>query len=38
MVYRIADRLHKTVHELGEMPYSEFIGWLAYFKIIGEEK
>lgn len=37
-LYRLADRLHKTVSELEQIPIEELIGWLAYLRIISREK
>jgi len=33
-MYQLADRLKKTVHEIMQMPASEFFGWWAYFNLI----
>jgi len=33
-MYAIADRLHKTVSEIEEMPYNELMGWIAYLEVI----
>jgi len=32
-VFRLADRLHKTLGEILEMPASEFFGWIAYLRL-----
>jgi len=32
-MYRLADRLHKTLAEIEEMTVNEYNGWLAYFQI-----
>jgi len=32
----LADRLHKTIEEIEEMPVSEFNEWLAYFYVLSE--
>jgi hypothetical protein len=32
-IYFLAETLHKTVSELNEIPYEEFIEWMAYFHI-----
>jgi len=31
--YALADRLHKNLSEIEAMPYEEFLGWVAYFRI-----
>lgn len=31
-MYELAEILHKTVAEVGEMSVSEFHGWIAHFK------
>ena len=31
-VYALAENLHKTVHEVLQMPQHEFQGWMAYFE------
>jgi hypothetical protein len=36
-MYRLADRLHKTVVEVGDLSVEEWNGWLAYFTIKEEE-
>ena len=33
LIYSLADRLHKTVAEIEQMPVSEFNGWIAYERI-----
>lgn len=37
-LYRLADRLHKTVTELEAVPIDELVGWVAYFKILDSER
>jgi len=37
VIFAVADRLHRTVDEIGAMPLSEFFGWLAYFQIMKED-
>jgi hypothetical protein len=37
-MYRLADRLHKTVAEIEQMTLSEFNGWLAYARILQERQ
>jgi len=32
--YALADRLHKTLDEIGVMTVDEFVGWIAYLKIL----
>ncbi len=34
----LADRLHKTIEEVEQISFNEFLEWLAYFKIISESK
>ena len=34
--FALADRLHKTVSEIEEIPFDEFLGWIAYFQITEE--
>jgi len=36
-MYRLADRLHKTVSEVENLSIEEWNGWLAYFTIKEEE-
>jgi hypothetical protein len=31
-MYRLAEVLHKTLAEVGQMSSDEFVGWQAYFK------
>lgn len=31
-MYALAEVLCKSVGEIGEMPYDEFMGWIAHFK------
>mgnify|MGYP000521576348 CR=1 FL=1 len=35
-VIALADRLHKTIGEIEEIPLSELYEWIAYFKVIGD--
>tara|TARA_A100001011_G_scaffold372671_1_gene431318 strand:+ start:1343 stop:1453 length:111 start_codon:yes stop_codon:yes gene_type:complete len=35
-MYALADRLNKTVSEIAEMPYNEFMGWLIYLEAIKD--
>lgn len=37
LMHALGLRLGKTLAEIGEMPESEFIGWLAYFEAIAEK-
>lgn len=37
-MYRLADRLHKTVAEIEAMTLDEFNGWIAYARILQERK
>lgn len=32
-MYSLGEVLHKTMAEIGAMPYDEFLGWIAHFKI-----
>jgi len=34
--YALADRLHKTIGEIEQMPVDEFVHWLAYLRIIDD--
>lgn len=36
-MYSLAEVLGKTLGEIGEIPYDEFIGWIAYFKLKDTE-
>ncbi|ADD94457.1 hypothetical protein [uncultured phage MedDCM-OCT-S05-C767] len=36
-MYALAERLHKTVGEIEQMPLEEFNGWIAYLNIQAEE-
>jgi hypothetical protein len=36
-MYALAERLHKTYAEIGEMSLTEFNGWLAYFSLVEEQ-
>tara|TARA_Y100001963_G_C6705034_1_gene411491 strand:- start:617 stop:745 length:129 start_codon:yes stop_codon:yes gene_type:complete len=36
-MYALAERLHKTVSEIEQMPLEEFNGWIAYLNIQAEE-
>lgn len=38
MLYRLADRLHKTVFEIEQMTFEELAGWAGYFEILQREK
>lgn len=35
--FALADRLHKTVDEILQMPMVEFTGWLAYFNLLKQK-
>jgi len=37
-LYRLADRLHKTVAEIEQMSIEELRGWFAYLRILGRDK
>lgn len=37
-MYALADRLHKTVQELGEITEEEFTGWVQYLEIRSESE
>jgi hypothetical protein len=37
-LYALADRLHKTVAELGHMTAEEFAGWQAYLLVLQEKE
>jgi len=32
--YALADRLHKTLDEISVMTVDEFVGWIAYLKLL----
>jgi hypothetical protein len=32
----LADRLHKTIGEIEEIPLSELYEWMAYFKVMED--
>lgn len=34
----LADRLGKTMTELGEMPHSEYVAWSAYHKVRAQQE
>jgi len=34
----LADRLGKTLEELGAITVDEFVGWMAYLKILEDKK
>jgi len=34
----LADRLGKTLEELGAITINEFVGWMAYIKILEDKK
>lgn len=36
-MFQLGEVLCKTVAEIGEMPYAEFMGWVAHFKIKGQK-
>ena len=37
-MFRLADRLHKSVLEIMCLPRSELVGWQAYFEILQSER
>lgn len=37
-MYKLADRLQKTVAEIGELTVEEWNGWMAYFTLKEEEE
>ncbi len=37
-MYRLADRLHKTLAEIEAISVEEFIGWCAYARIAARER
>lgn len=37
-LYRLADRLKKTLGEILDMPLDEYVGWLAFFSIEAKDK
>lgn len=36
-MYSLAEVLHKTLDEIGDMTIEEFNGWIAYFKLKADE-
>lgn len=38
MLFRLADRLHKTVAEIEQLSYGELTEWMAYFQIVKREQ
>jgi hypothetical protein len=36
-VISLADRLHKSINEIEQLPLSEIHEWFAYFKIMSEK-
>ena len=36
--YALADRLNKTLEELSVITVNEFVGWVAYLKIVEGKK
>lgn len=36
--FRIAEHLHKFVHEVDEIPASELVGWYAFFNVKAREQ
>lgn len=37
MLFRLADRLHKTVSEIEALSFTELSEWIAYFNIVQRE-
>jgi hypothetical protein len=37
-LYKLADRLHKTVAEIEELSIDELRGWFAYLRILAKDK
>jgi hypothetical protein len=35
-LYVLAENLHMTVEQVGNISHEEFVGWLAYYKIKAE--
>jgi len=36
-LHQLGLRLGKTVHELGDMPYDEYVDWIAFFDLTSRE-
>ncbi len=36
-LYSLAERLGKTLHEVGQISHEEFNGWLAYYQLRAEK-
>ena len=36
-LFRLASHLHKTVTELEDMPFSEYLEWAAFFRIESKD-
>jgi hypothetical protein len=36
--YFLADRLGKTLSELDDMPYAEYVGWSSYHKVKQQQE
>jgi len=36
-LYNLAERLNKTLDEVGQISFEEFNGWLAYYQIKAEQ-
>jgi hypothetical protein len=37
-MFYLAETLHKTIHELEEMPFEEYIEWQEWFKLKKERQ
>ena len=37
-LYRLADRLHKSIAEIEEMSIEELRGWFAYLRMLARDK
>jgi len=37
-LYALAERLHTPVYRLTDMPYSEFLNWIEYFREPADSK
>lgn len=37
-LFRLAGHLHRPVYELEEMPFTEYLEWVAFFKIEADER
>lgn len=36
--YYLAEKLGKTLTEIGDMPHSEYVGWQSYYKVKQQQE